>query len=111
MSPQEQYKYMSWCIKNNIKVYAVTEYEYQLKLLEQKLSKSEIGKEVFKLEKDKLLAKLQKSSAMHIAVEKNNKLSIGEKIFYSIKKNLSDITVDEQIVFVYKYLYEKSNKV
>lgn len=110
MSPQEQYKYMSWCLRNSIKVFAVTEYEYQLKQLEQSFSNKEIGKELFKLEKEKLLLKFQKSTALHIAVEKNNKLSIGDKVFYSIRKKPTDITVDEQIVSVYKYLYEKSNK-
>ena len=110
MSPQEQYKYISWCIKNSIKVYAVTEYEYQLKRLELSLSNNEIGKEVFKIEKEKLLLKLQKSTALHIAVEKNNKLSIGDKVFYSIRKKPTDITIDEQIVSVYKHLYEKSNR-
>ena len=109
MSPQEQYKYMSWCINNNIKVYAVSEYEYQVRLLELSFKKEEIGREVFKMEREKLLIKLQKSSALHIAVERNNKLNIGEKVFYSIKKKPTDVTIDEQIISVYKYLYEKSN--
>jgi hypothetical protein len=109
MSNQEQHKYMSWCLNNGIKIYPVTEFEYQHRKLLTALNKGEIGKEIYKMKRESLLATLIKSEQLHIAVERKNRVSIGEMVFYSNKKNKDNVLVHEQIYTLYRMIYEKEN--
>lgn len=109
MSEKEHYTHMSWCLNNGIRIYPVTEFEYQHRKLLSSLNKGEIGKEMYKFEKERLLNNLKNSKDLHIAVERKNRVSIGDTIFYTDKKNSMNATIWEQIRIIYKMIYEKEN--
>ena len=124
MTSQEQHQYMSWCWDKEIKVYPVTEFDYQHRKLLISLNKDEIGKEVYKMRRESLLTSTMKSEQLHIAVQRKNKVSIGEKLFkkqtinkgkihekviYENKENNQIIKIEDQINLIYKLLYEKEN--
>ena len=110
MTVQDDYTHRSWCHARGIKVYPVTEFEYQERKLLYELNKGTIGKEVFRMKRDSLLAKITKLPLLHIAVERKTSVSIGEMIFFQDKKNEAGQMVQDQIAILYRMIYEKESK-
>ena len=109
MDHKESYQYRKWCHDNEIKVYLVTEFEYQHRLLIKELNNGTIGKEIYKMRRESTLAATINSKQLHIAVERKKRVSIGEKIFFSDKKNADNVLAHEQVELIYKLIYEKEN--
>ena len=109
MTNRDEHTYMSWCLNNDIKIYPVTEFEYQHRKLLQSFNKGEIGKEVYKINRESLLAATMNLDKLHIAVQRKNRVSVGEMVFYSNKKNKDNVMVHEQIYTLYKMIYEKES--
>lgn len=109
MNPKEAHKYISWCLSQEIRIYAVTEFEYQNHLLLYDFNKGKISQSDYKLKRELKLQQLQKSKSLHICVERKGRMSIGEKIFYS-EKGSGAVTVDVQIMHLYYLIYNKECK-
>ena len=115
---------MSWCLNKGIKIYPVTEFEYQHRKLLADLNSGAIGKEKYKQEYEVLFSIYSNKKIVRITIDKPTRISTGELQFHLVlkKKELgreigfyinkeNQKTIEEQIRIIYKMIYDKENKI